>query len=326
MLRNVLIFHQAALGDFISTWPMLLGISRVLAQHRVIVITHESKGRLAQRVLGVEYRDAEPWHALFGDASSPIPSSPDQPQPQLDEQRLDLLGQASLVLGIFGQADHVSAIATTAAWTTAVKRLAPQTQVATLRGRPGMNETPLPVSEFLIAQLTTGFAALATASSQMLSRVRTAGLMPRRIRGEHVVLHPGAGSPDKQWPVERFVELATRLKQLNIPVRVVLGEVELERLPRSALATFESLAEVSRPVDYLALLQSIQDARAFVGNDSGPGHLAAIIGVPTISLFGPASNPAVWSPVGPSVRVLHESSLDAISVDRVLGVINESPG
>ena len=42
---------------------------------------------------------------------------------------------------------------------------------------------------------------------------------------------------------------------------------------------------------------------AFVGCDTGPTHLAAQLGVPTIALFGP-TDPAVWAPVGPRVRVI----------------------
>jgi ADP-heptose:LPS heptosyltransferase len=44
-------------------------------------------------------------------------------------------------------------------------------------------------------------------------------------------------------------------------------------------------------------------ALATVGNDSGPTHLAAAVGCPTVALFGP-TNPAMWSPVGPRVQVV----------------------
>jgi heptosyltransferase III len=305
MLRNVLIFHQAALGDFVSTWPMLLGISRVLAQHRVMVVTHDSKGRLAQRVVGVEYRDAEAWHSLYGDDAR-------LDNVRLDEPRIKLLGEASLVVGIFGQ-DRPDP------WLRNVKKIAPQTQVAILRGRPLPTDPVKPIAEFLIDQLNTGFAALASASHQMLGRIRSAGLMPSRVRGNHVVLHPGAGAPEKTWPIDNFIQLATLLHDRNIPVRVTLGEVELERMAKDQIATLEHLAELVRPASYLDLLKEIQDARFFVGNDSGPGHLAAVVGVPTISIFGPASNAAVWTPMGPNVKVIQtDQSLASILADEVL--------
>src|SRR6185295_7543783 len=49
--RNILIFHQAALGDFIVTWPLAMALSRIMPQSRVIYVTHSQKGKLAERVL-----------------------------------------------------------------------------------------------------------------------------------------------------------------------------------------------------------------------------------------------------------------------------------
>jgi len=45
--RNVVIFHQAALGDFIITWPLAMALSRVFPQSRIIYVTHSQKGALA---------------------------------------------------------------------------------------------------------------------------------------------------------------------------------------------------------------------------------------------------------------------------------------
>ena len=47
--RNVLIFHQAALGDFVVTWPLAVALGRLFPQSRVLYVTHASKGQLAER-------------------------------------------------------------------------------------------------------------------------------------------------------------------------------------------------------------------------------------------------------------------------------------
>src|SRR5450432_4067912 len=74
--RNVLIFHQAALGDFIITWPLAMALSRVFPQSRIIYVTHSQKGKLAERVLRVESADAEAgWHSLFSDSPELPPTS-----------------------------------------------------------------------------------------------------------------------------------------------------------------------------------------------------------------------------------------------------------
>jgi len=54
-----------------------------------------------------------------------------------------------------------------------------------------------------------------------------------------------------------------------------------------------------------------------VANDSGPAHLGAIVGVPTLTLFGPASDPNVWQPLGPRVLALREQPLEKLTVAKV---------
>src|SRR6185503_13974252 len=71
--RNVLIFHAGALGDFVLAWPLVLALGRLHPQSRIIVVTHASKGALAEAALRVESADIEQgWHALFADDSSPL--------------------------------------------------------------------------------------------------------------------------------------------------------------------------------------------------------------------------------------------------------------
>ena len=54
-----------------------------------------------------------------------------------------------------------------------------------------------------------------------------------------------------------------------------------------------------------------------VGNDTGPTHLAAAAGCPTLALFGPESDPALCAPRGPSVAVLRRDSLARLEVAEV---------
>src|SRR5439155_18558684 len=68
--RNVLILHAGALGDFILAWPLILALGRLHPQSRIIVVTHASKGALAEAAMRVESSDIEMgWHALFSDAA-----------------------------------------------------------------------------------------------------------------------------------------------------------------------------------------------------------------------------------------------------------------
>src|SRR5215471_17876794 len=67
--RNVLIFHAGALGDFVLTWPLAVALGRLHPQSRIFYVTQSQKGKLAERVLGIDAVDSEVgWHSLFGDA------------------------------------------------------------------------------------------------------------------------------------------------------------------------------------------------------------------------------------------------------------------
>lgn len=119
------------------------------------------------------------------------------------------------------------------------------------------------------------------------------------------IIHPFSGSKRKNWPLQRFEELACRL---NLPVAWTAGPEE-------------ELARAHRFDDLLSLAEWIASAKLFIGNDSGITHLAAATGVPTIALFG-ATDPRVWAPRGNAVAVIHGASMEAIRVDDVLQAAN----
>ncbi len=292
--RNVLIFHAAALGDFVLTWPLAVALGRIYAQSRILYVTGGEKGRLAERVLRLESADADAggWHHLYADDPAGLP-----------ERAGRLLGGAHAIY-FLGRP--------TPTWSANVARLNPAAAVvvadptATGEGH---------ASERLLAQLATDKPAF-EATRQILRSVADRGIGFNRPAGRGVVLHPGAGSPDKCWPADRFAELAGRLTAAGRPVRFVIGEVERDRWPAPAVAALSAAAEVRQPATLLDLLSDVAAADLFVGNDSGPGHLAGILGVPTIALFGP-TDPVLWRPLGPSVRTVRREPLASLPVDEV---------
>lgn len=297
--RNVLIFHSAALGDFVLTWPIALTMARLYPQSRIFYVTHAQKGALAERVLRVESTDAETgWHRLHADATT-LPDGPAR-----------LLAGAHTVV-------HFGAGAPEDTWARNVRRLAGEdTTLFTLR-TAAPDDFAGHLTDYFVAQLKDAPAAEA-AARQILRSVATRGVGTARREGDAVVIHPGSGSPRKCWDRERFVEAARQLREAGHRVRVLIGEVERETWGADGASAFGAVSEVVQPATYLELLEQLSRATAFIGNDSGPGHLAGIIGIPTLSIFGPG-NPERWRPLGPNVRIMHAPSLDALSVDAVLG-------
>ena len=110
---------------------------------------------------------------------------------------------------------------------------------------------------------------------------RDALVLPQLRPDGEVLVHTGAGQPVRVWPLERYRGLVARLRQDNYRVQVACDPDQRnwwieagEKNPAAPRTVAELLALVDR-------------AGAFIGNDSGPGHLAAFCGVPTFTLFGP---------------------------------------
>jgi ADP-heptose:LPS heptosyltransferase len=296
--RNVLIFHSGALGDFIVTWPMALALARLFPQSRIYYVTQSQKGALAELVLRLESTDAESgWHQLFSES------------PALPEPALKLLTNAHTILSFLASPHD--------RWSENVRSMTPGTNLICVNTTVPENFSGH-VTEWMIEQWG-GWAAGQAAARQILHSLQSRGLPLNRSGKNLVLMQPGAGSPAKCWPAEKFLELARKLVAAGKQVRVLLGEVELERWPREQVAAFESICDVQKPATYSELLAHLADAAAFVGNDSGPGHLAGIVGIPTISLFA-STNPSRWKPLGPSVSVL-TGAADRLSVDEVYAAV-----
>ena len=119
--------------------------------------------------------------------------------------------------------------------------------------------------------------------------------IPAGARRRTVLIHTGAGSRVRVWPLEHYRQLAARLRRKQVSRA---GRLR----PRPArLVAAGGRAAVATPANVTELLALIDHAGAFIGNDSGPGHLAAICGVPTFTLFGPQL-PEWFAPLHPAAE------------------------
>ena len=121
------------------------------------------------------------------------------------------------------------------------------------------------------------------------------------------ILHPFSGSTRKNWPLERYREVAGALAA-RMPVDWCAGPQD--ELPEAAI----------RIPDLYQLACRLSAAAVFIGNDSGIAHLAAAVGTPVVALFGPTA-PRVWAPRGPKVRVLEGTEMAAIGAADVLAAV-----
>jgi heptosyltransferase-3 len=107
-------------------------------------------------------------------------------------------------------------------------------------------------------------------------------------REPYAVLHPFASAPDKAWPAERFAAVARHLRDAAGLEPVVLAG------PADDAASFQEF-RVYRAAPLSVVKSVMAGAQLFLGNDSGPAHIAAAFMVPLVVLFGP-SDPVTWAP------------------------------
>ncbi|MFA6134831.1 MAG: glycosyltransferase family 9 protein [Phycisphaerae bacterium] len=155
------------------------------------------------------------------------------------------------------------------------------------------------------------------AARQLQAAERARGL-PVGPRG-YIVIHPGAGSAAKCWPLKHFAELAQCCRdELDLSPVFVLGPVECEQWTAEDLAILCDSKALRITCPSLQILAGLlAGATGFVGNDSGPAHLASAIGVASVVLFGPTS-PVHFAPLGQAVQVLAAPALADIPLARVV--------
>jgi len=120
------------------------------------------------------------------------------------------------------------------------------------------------------------------------------------------VIAPRAGNPLKCWPAERFAEVAKALVALlNFDIVIVGGPDDASTADAiAAVLPFDRVRNLAGRVPLRDLPNLLEAASLYVGNDSGPTHLASALGLPTVAILSGVANIEVWRPVGPRTAVI----------------------
>ena len=121
-----------------------------------------------------------------------------------------------------------------------------------------------------------------------------------------IVLHVGAGSEAKRWPIQHWRELAGRLTVEEGRQVVLVGGPGDRAVARRIMGSgpWPGLFDWTGRLGIVELAALAQRAELLVGADSGPAHLAAAVGTPVVVLFSGTNRSRQWQPRGRSVRVL----------------------
>jgi heptosyltransferase-3 len=265
------VVRAGALGDFVVTLPAL----RALAEARgpLRLVGNAGAGTLAPELFA-ELRsvDDPAWVGLFAEGGA------------LPADRGDVV--------VLMRDQSVAARLRAAGWRVLAA------------GPPFPTEPGRHVAEHLLAIVAPVIGVEAAAAAARWPRRATVSSFhaPSGLEQPYAVVHPGSGSPRKNWPVDRFAAILPALRARGLAVVVVGGPADravvenLRDLDRGPLRIFEEL-----PLPRLAGL--LHGAALYVGNDSGVSHLAGAVGAPSVLLFGP-TRAIHWAPWGPRVHAV----------------------
>jgi ADP-heptose:LPS heptosyltransferase len=143
------------------------------------------------------------------------------------------------------------------------------------------------------------------------------------LSNPYVLLIPGGAAhrPDKRWPAPSYGRLASLLHAGGVMV-VVLGTADERPLARVIVASDGSARDLTGATSLAEVAELARGAAGAVGNDTGPMHVIAAVGRPSVVLFSAASDPALCAPRGPKVETLRRPSLRDLGPEEVVAALS----
>ncbi len=306
-VRKILMLRGGALGDFILTLPALAVLRRRYPDAAIELRTRPRHARLALEA-GLADRATDIDSAEMAEAFAPPPAG----EQMLPAIYSGYLAQFDLIVSYLPDRNGILA--------RNLRHAGVQNYIAAPH-RPAAGEHAADAWSRPLQAPEDQAAGPAIPRLNLPEKFLRSGgeLLHRACAGRPAaVIHPGSGSPAKNWPLENFIALAGRLREKHVLQPVfLLGEAE-SNWPMEAATPWPT---VKQPGLELAA-GMLSAARLYIGNDSGITHLAASLDTPVMALFGP-TDPAAWGPRGTRVRVIrapgpgHDmSSLSVAEVSR----------
>jgi ADP-heptose:LPS heptosyltransferase len=274
MTEKILVIHQGALGDLVLNFPALVSLKQE-KKALVALLCSSDLGKIAYELNVVDAHfslESARFCSLFCEEMTPVVK-----EFISDYDAIILISFSDDIEGHLRQ-NHGG-------------------KVYKISPRPPVEEETH-VASYIIEQLgAKGLLKEGVSPSCGWLTEQTQSLREKNL----IIIHPGAGSQRKRWPVENFVQVATIIRGMNLgKVVFLVGPAESDLAPLIK-ARSKGNFRVYEVCDLFHIMVLVRQAVCFVGNDSGMAHLAAFMGTPTVAIFGP-SNPKRWSPVGRGSR------------------------
>jgi heptosyltransferase-2 len=296
---KILVIRGGALGDFIMTLPVLTALRQEFPQTEIHVMGYPhiaslaQAGKLAHRVHSIEAPTMAGFFARQGTLSRDLSG---------------FLSTFDVILSYLYDPDEIFQ-----------ENVTKCTNAQFIQGPHRPDESlNQPASQCLLQPLER----LAIVEPDPIPVLSLASI-PDRSQAPSLILHPGSGSDQKNWPEPQWKEFLQQIARETALAHwnflMVGGEVEGERLDHLMTLLPPSRSTLARnlPLPELAAMMASR-GRAFLGHDSGISHLAASLNIPGRILWGPTTE-TVWRPLGDHIRTLsHSRGLPHIKVHDVV--------
>lgn len=124
--------------------------------------------------------------------------------------------------------------------------------------------------------------------------------------GKKIVIHVGAGCPSKRWATVNFIQMAKRIQEKKLGVPIFIGTEEEKSLLRPFREDLGAeFLDLTGKTTLAELLGVLEQADLFVGNDSGPAHLAALLDRKILLVFSGTNDYRKWAPWSSRIRVVN---------------------
>ncbi len=283
MNSRILVIRLGSLGDVILTSATVLNLKIAYPNSRLTFLTKARFEPLARMLTGVDdvitlAEDASArdyFHLLLA----------------LDKQNFDL------VIDLHGNPRSWLARRMVSAGNTMAYPKRRLSRWLTVRHLTTPDDVPHTIDLYNSALAENGITPYV--SRPVMHDLKLQELPPdiEKLNAEFVVIAPGAAHATKQWPIERFQQLAHLLAKRH-SLKILWVAVAQDRLSENVRSSFgESLTElIDWPLEQLAPV--LAAARCTISNDSGLMHLASAVGSPVIAIFGPTHSSLGFSPRG----------------------------
>lgn len=272
---NILVARGGALGDFILTLPVLAALRTHFPGGRLEMLGNPAYGALA-----VEARLADEVHALESRRFTPLFTTDGLAPDDLKQW----LASFDYVVSYLYDPEGI--------FSSNIRRDCPGQFIA------GPHRPDEGLAVHATTQLLAPLKLIGITGADPQPRLRVG--KPEKVR--RVALHPGSGSPRKNWPEDKW---AGFIGSLKVEILLIGGEAEGDRCARLAANLPPAQVQIAQSLSLVELARRMQRCSAFVGHDSGITHLAAALDLPGVVLWGESSL-ATWRPQSERLKILRD--------------------